>query len=104
MNAAQAIRVAREKAHLSKRELARRAHTSPAAIVAYESGTREPSLPTLQRILSAAGAWVDLNLVVAPALPDAETLGHRLAQVLELAEHLPRRPALLRLPYPPFAR
>jgi transcriptional regulator with XRE-family HTH domain len=104
MEAAQAIRRARETAHLSKRELARRARTSPAAIVAYESGTREPSLPTLQRILGAAGARVDINLVVAPALPDAETLAHRLEQVLELAEHLPRRPALLRLPYPPFAR
>src|SRR5256885_10620930 len=61
------------------------------------SSDLEPSLPTLQRILSAAGARVDLRLVVAPALPDAETLGHRLAQVLELAEHLPRRPALLQI-------
>ena len=104
MNAALAIRTARERARLSKRELARRAHTSPAAIVAYESGTREPSLPTLQRILSAAGARAELSIVVAPDLPDAATLGHRLAQVLDLAEHLPRRPAALQLPYPPIAR
>jgi transcriptional regulator with XRE-family HTH domain len=104
MDAAQAIRMARERAQLSKRALARRAGTSPAAIVAYESGAREPSIPTLQRILGAAGARVDMNLVVNPTLPDVETLAHRLAQVLELAEHLPRRPAPLRLPYPPFAR
>lgn len=104
MDAARAIRTARERAGLSKRELARRARTSAAAIVAYESGTREPTVPTLRRILSAAGARVDLSVAGAPGLPDPETLGHRLAQVLVLAEHLPRRPALLRLPYPPFAR
>ena len=104
MEAASVIRSARETAGISKRELARRARTSAAAIVAYESGTREPSLPTLQRILHAAGARAEMNIVAAPNLPDAATLGHRLEQVLELAEHLPRRPPLLRLPYPPFAR
>ena len=104
MDAAQAIRSARETAGISKRELARRAHTSPAAIVAYESGTREPSIPTLQRLLRAAGSRAEISIVAAPNLPDPATLGHRLEQVLELAEHLPRRPPLLRLPYPPFAR
>jgi transcriptional regulator with XRE-family HTH domain len=104
VDAAQAIRTARDGAGLSKRELARRARTSPAAIVAYESGTREPSLPTLRRILAAAGARAEITIAGAPDLPDPATLAHRLAQVLELAEHLPRHPALLRLPYPPFAR
>ncbi len=103
MDAGQAIRTAREKSGLSKRELARRAHTSPAAIVFYESGQREPSLPTLRRILAAAGQRAEVD-VRGVDLPDPETLAHRLEQVLELAEHLPRGPARLHLPYPPFVR
>ena len=102
IDAATAIRTARETAGLSKRELARRAGTSPAAIVAYESGDREPSLPTLTRI--CAGANARLAVTVAPArdLPDRETLAHRLQQVLDLAEELPQRPAARRLAYPPL--
>ena len=102
MDAARAIRTAREAAGLSKRALARRAGTSPAAIVAYESGTREPTLPTLARILSAAGARVDLNVAPVRGLPDPATLAHRLAEVLELAEHLPHRRAARQLAYPPL--
>jgi hypothetical protein len=34
-------------------------------------------------------------------LPDPATLAHRLAEVLELAEHLPHRRAARRLAYPP---
>jgi len=102
VDAARAIRTAREAAGLSKRALARRAGTSPAAIVAYESGAREPTLPTLARILRAADARVDLNVAPVRSLPDPATLAHRLSQVLELAEHLPRRPAARRLAYPPL--
>jgi len=102
MDAAQAIRTAREAAGLSKRELARRAATSPAAIVAYESGAREPTIPTLERILGAANARGVLTITPVRGLPDPATLAHRLAQVLDLAEHLPRRPAARRLAYPPL--
>jgi transcriptional regulator with XRE-family HTH domain len=102
MDAARAIRTAREAAGLSKRELARRAHTSPAAIVAYESGAREPTLPTLARVLGGAGARVDLDVTSTRDVSDPATLAERLAQVLDLAEHLPRRPAARRLAYPPL--
>jgi transcriptional regulator with XRE-family HTH domain len=102
VDAARAIRSAREAAGLSKRELARRAGTSPAAIVAYESGAREPTLPTLARLLAAANARVDLRVAPARDLPDAATLARRLAQVLDLAEHLPRRAAARRLAFPPL--
>jgi uncharacterized protein len=101
MDAAGAIRAAREQAGLSKRELARRAHTSPAAIVAYESGAREPSLPTLSRILTATGARAEL-VVRATTLPDPATLGRKLAEVLEFAEHFPHRRRPDRLAYPPL--
>ena len=102
MNAATAIRTAREAAGLSKRELARRAGTSPAAIVAYESGDREPTLPTLTRICAGAGARLAVTVVPARGLPDRATLAKRLAQVLDLAEHLPRRRAARRLSFPPL--
>jgi uncharacterized protein len=104
MDAAGAIRLARIRARLSKRELARRAHTSPAAIVGYESGNREPTLPTLSRIVGAAGARAELRVVAKPALPDPEISAGRLAQVLELAEHLPRRRAARRCGFPPLRK
>ena len=102
MNAALAVQTAREHAGLSKRELARRAGTSPAAIVAYESGTRDPTVGTLARLVAAAGAQGEIEIDVGPPRPDAQTCGRRLGQVLELAEHLPRRRASSRLEYPPF--
>lgn len=104
MDVASELRRAREAAGLSKRALARQAGTSPAAIVAYEAGTRVPSIATLERLLAATGASV--TLVVRPISPRADyaTAGRRLAEVLGLAEHLPRRPAARTLPYPPFCR
>ena len=102
MEAATAIRMARRRAALSKRELARRARTSPAAIVFYESGEREPTLPTLQRILAAAGSRLEMAVVPSDTRPDPDTAGRRLVEVLELAEHLPHRRAARRLTFPPF--
>lgn len=56
------IRLARQRARLSQRELARRAHTSQAAITAYEAGRRSPSLDNLARIVRAAGADLRIRL------------------------------------------
>jgi transcriptional regulator with XRE-family HTH domain len=94
------IRRAREAAHLSKRELARRSGTSAAALVEYESGRRDPNAGTLLRILHAAGA--ELDLVVPDRLADDERQGRVLLEVLRLAEHLPKRRAARVLPYPRF--
>lgn len=104
MHAGALVRTARERAGISKRELARRARTSPAAIVAYESGSRDPTVGTLVRIIEAAGASVSLELEPERRRPDAAVSAARLAQVLELAEHLPRRRPSARLAYPPFPR
>lgn len=49
------IKRARERAKLSKRELARRAASSPSHIIAVERGNRSPSLPTLALIAEAVG-------------------------------------------------
>lgn len=93
------IRRAREAARLSKRELARRAGTSPAAVVEYESGRRDPNARTLLRLLRAAGGGLAL---VEPSRLDDATQGRHLLEVLRLAEHLPTRPAARALPYPRF--
>ncbi|HVL65311.1 MAG TPA: helix-turn-helix transcriptional regulator [Actinomycetota bacterium] len=58
------IRLARHDAGISQRDLARRAATSQAAIAAYESGRRSPTLETLARIVRAADQ--DLRIQVVP--------------------------------------
>lgn len=102
MDAAAAIRLARTRARLSKRELARRAHTSPAAIVHYESGAQAPTYPTLERIIRAAGWRAEIS--VEPLTISPEIAGQRLLEVLEFAEHFPRRPAARHLAYPMLPR
>jgi transcriptional regulator with XRE-family HTH domain len=52
---AEALRAAREGAGLSISTLARSAHTSRAAIHAYETGTRDPNVATALRLLQACG-------------------------------------------------
>jgi len=101
MDAATMVRTARMRAGLSKRELARRAGTSPAALVTYEQGTRDPTVGTLVRIVQAAGADPGVR-IAARAGPDPGVAGRRLEQVLELAEELPSRPAGRLLRYPRF--
>ncbi len=46
---------ARSRAGMTQAELAARAHTVQSAVAAYEAGRRQPTLPTLYRILAAAG-------------------------------------------------
>jgi transcriptional regulator with XRE-family HTH domain len=102
VDASAAIKLARLRARLSKRELARRASTSPAAIVHYESGVHSPTLPTLERIVAAAGSQLKVDVKALP-IP-REVSNHRVQQVLELAEHLPKRPAARVLTYPRLPR
>lgn len=56
------IHMARTQAGLSQHALATRAATSQAAISAYESGRRSPSVDTLARILAAAGFELRMRL------------------------------------------
>ncbi|MGZ4675730.1 MAG: helix-turn-helix domain-containing protein [Acidimicrobiia bacterium] len=100
MKAATLLRFARERAGLSKRELARRARTSPAALVTYEQGSRDPTVGTLLRIVQATGA--DADLVVRRRGPDPVVAARRLEQVLDLADALPHRRAARELPFPRF--
>ena len=75
------IELARIRANLSQTELARRARTSQAAVSAYESGTKVPSLDTLGRILAAAG--FELRMSLAPAEDHDDSLARYLATLPE---------------------
>lgn len=55
--------MARQKSDLTQDQLAERAGVPQSAISAYERGIRQPTLPTLFRLLAAAG--LDLRLRLA---------------------------------------
>jgi transcriptional regulator with XRE-family HTH domain len=56
--------LARQERDISQRELADLAGVAQSEIAKIESGKREPSIPTLQRIL--AGTGLELRLRLAP--------------------------------------
>ena len=56
------IRDARRSAGLSQVELGRRSGVTQSVVSAYESGARQPSLPTLDRLVRAAGCELDITV------------------------------------------
>jgi transcriptional regulator with XRE-family HTH domain len=87
---------ARGSARLTQAELAARTGTSQAAISAYESGSREPSLNTLVRLLAACGHRLELvrdpgRPPTPPSRPQLHQAASTLAEVLDLAAALPVR-------------
>jgi transcriptional regulator with XRE-family HTH domain len=54
--AAGLVLMARQQTGLSQRELAERAGVTQSEIARIENGNREPSIPTLQRILAGSRA------------------------------------------------
>lgn len=97
------LRAARERAGLSIRDLARLAGTSHSAVVAYESGAREPRLDTFERLLRATGMRVRVE-AGPEARVDVGRNGRLLAEVLALADALPQRRPERRLRFPRFPR
>jgi hypothetical protein len=71
------IRRARTGAGLSQAELAERAGTSQPALARYEAGTILPTLPTLERLLSACGRRLQIRAVRATNEPSAPTTSFR---------------------------
>jgi predicted nucleotidyltransferase/DNA-binding XRE family transcriptional regulator len=67
------LRSARRQAGLSQAVLAERAGVTQSVISAYESGARQPSLPTLARLIAAAGS--DLDIRVSPPQSPAQSRG-----------------------------
>ena len=98
MDAATIIRNARGRAHLSLRQLARRAGTSHSTLSAYETGRVIPSVATVDRIVRAAGFTGAVEL--APVV-DGAARGAELVEVLELAALFPARHAPV-LQFPRF--
>lgn len=56
------LRRARARAGLTQTRLAELAGTTQSAIAAYESGTREPTVPVLTRLCAAAGSRLTLDI------------------------------------------
>lgn len=56
------IRESRQRAGLSQAELAGRAQVNQSVVSAYESGGRQPSLPTLKRLIAASGLELELRV------------------------------------------
>jgi predicted nucleotidyltransferase/DNA-binding XRE family transcriptional regulator len=79
VNAASALlRDARSRAGLSQVELGRRAGVTQSVVSAYESGARQPSLPTLARLVAATGLELDIRLSEATTTgPTGGALGQR---------------------------
>jgi transcriptional regulator with XRE-family HTH domain len=90
MDSSSLVVEARRRSGLSRRELARRAGTSPATLAAYEAGRIAPSVDTLDRLLSAAG--FDAAVALTPRY-SGHHRGEELAEVLHLAEQFPARHA-----------
>lgn len=88
---ARRLREARLAAGLSLRELASRAGTSHATLLAYETGQKIPSVATYFRVLEAAGFAVELTLNRRIRENDGIPRGEELAAVLRLAEQFPVR-------------
>lgn len=96
------IATARTRAHLSARELARRAGTSHATLLGYESGRIDPSTGVAERILRAAGCRVRVEVEPVVRTVTGRAAGEELADALELTEHLPQRRRSRRLDVPIF--
>ena len=64
------IRKARERADLTRAELARRARTSHSAIARYESGQSTPKIDTARRCVDACG--FDLRVELVDASPQRQ--------------------------------
>ena len=60
--AAGLIRMARDKSGLTQSQLAELAGVTQQTVSAYETGRKEPTLPTLERLVGAAGLELRIRL------------------------------------------
>ncbi len=81
--AAALLRVARVRAGLTQRALARRAGTTQAVVARIESGRTSPGWDTLQRLLRASG--FDLRAEIVPRLANHRHMMQDVARILRLS-------------------
>jgi predicted nucleotidyltransferase/DNA-binding XRE family transcriptional regulator len=62
VDAAELLKAARRRAGLTQVDLALKAGVTQSVISAYESGARQPSLATLQRLVAATGVQLSVTL------------------------------------------
>lgn len=89
MDVGELILRCRLESRLTLRALASRAGTSHSTLSAYESGRKVPSLPTLQRILDAAGYTLDVDVRRKPMQFDPDERAREIAELLELGALFP---------------
>jgi transcriptional regulator with XRE-family HTH domain len=91
-DSARQLRAARLASGYSLRELARRAGTSHATLLAYENGKKIPAITTWLRVIEAAGFAVEMTISRRIRERDGIERGEELAAVLKLAEKFPSSP------------
>jgi len=91
MKAASLLREARSAAGLSQAQLAQRAGVTQSVVSVYESGRRQPSVPTLAALIAATGYELDLSVgkprkgVQRLTGPVGRRLRRRRSEVVQLA-------------------
>lgn len=88
--------MARRRAGLSQTKLATLAHTSQAAVSAYESGRRSPSVETLTRLLVASGFELRMRLAETDTHDSTRIAAEKLIGPHGLARHTERETARLK--------
>ena len=83
--------MARHRAGLTLRELARRAGTSHSTLAAYEADRKVPSVETFDRLLRAAGYASTVSVAPVVGALDPADRGRELVEVLDLAARFPAR-------------
>ena len=71
MDAAVIVKAARRRAGLTQSQLAERAATTQSAIAAYESGSKQPSMATLKRLVAGAGLSIAWSLAPVQSMVSA---------------------------------
>lgn len=78
--ASELLRETRRRAGLTQVELARRAGVAQSVISAYESGRRQPALPTLLALIRSAG--MDLTMTLRPRTDRATALSGPIGRIV----------------------
>ena len=93
-SAEELLKQARHRAGLTQTQLGQRAGVTQSVISAYESGQRQPSLPTLLHLLRASGFLLDASLIAtdSPATaPLSGPLGQRVRRHRRTSHGRPSR-------------